>query len=53
LICNDDGGVVLENATPIGDATMVRLALLVCDGLLVTVAVTVIEVLIGTEEGAV
>lgn len=42
-----------SNATPTGDATMVRLALLLCDRLLVTVAVIVIEVLTGTWDGAV
>jgi hypothetical protein len=39
--------------TPIGAATMVMLTLLLCDGLLVTVAVTVMEPLMGITDGAV
>jgi hypothetical protein len=54
LICKEAGTTeVLLNAIPIADATIVRLTLLLCDGLLVTVAVIVIEVLMGTCEGAV
>jgi hypothetical protein len=54
LITKDDGiAVLVSNVTPIGAATIVRLTLLLCDRLLVTVAVTVIEVLIGTWDGAV
>lgn len=41
------------NATPMGAATMVRLTLLLCEGLLVTVAVMVIDAPMGTTEGAV
>ena len=44
-------GVV--NETAIARGTMVRVKLLLCDGLLVTVAVIVIAVPIGTIEGAV
>lgn len=46
-------GVAESNATPIGAATMVRLTLLLCDGLLVSVAVMVMVVSMGTTEGAV
>ena len=43
----------VEIKTPIGDATIVRLTLLLCAGLLVTVAVTVIAPPIGATDGAV
>jgi hypothetical protein len=41
------------NAIEIGTAIIVRLVLLLCDGLLVTAAVIVTEVPIGTTDGAV
>ena len=52
LICREAGTAVVI-ATPIGDATIVRLTLLFCEGLLVTVAVTVMAPLIGATDGAV
>lgn len=52
LICREAGTAEVI-ATPIGDATMVRLSLLLCAGLLVTVAVTVIAPPIGATDGAV
>ena len=41
------GATAVENVTPIVEATIVRLTLLLCDGLLLTVAVIVIEALTG------
>ena len=38
---------------PIGNPTMVKLTLLLCDGLLVTVAVMVVAPPTGTTDGAV
>jgi hypothetical protein len=52
LICREAGTAEVI-ATPIGDATMVRLKLLLCDGLLVTVAVIVMAPPIGGTDGAV
>jgi hypothetical protein len=46
-------GVELPNATAIGVGRIVKVTLLVCDGLLVTVAVMVTVVPIGTTDGAV
>jgi hypothetical protein len=46
-----DGEFVSKTAT--GAGMIVRLRLLLCDGLLVTVAVIVIELLVGTTDGAV
>jgi hypothetical protein len=45
-------GVAVENVIPIGSPTMVRLTLLVCDGLLVTVAVMIIAPSMGATDGA-
>jgi hypothetical protein len=47
------GAVVLSNAIAIGVGRIVKLTLLACDGLLVTVAVTVTVVPIGVTDGAV
>ena len=46
-------GAVEVNATPMGAATMVRFALLLCEGLLVTVAMMVMDPPMGAMEGAV
>ncbi len=46
-------GAVEAKVTPMGVDTMVRLTLLLCHGLLVTVAVIVTDVPIGISEGAV
>jgi hypothetical protein len=47
------GGVVKTKSTAIGAASTVSVTLLVCDGLLVTVAVIVMVLPIGTVDGAV
>jgi hypothetical protein len=53
--CNELGtGVAIKDSdTPIGDATIVRTKLVLCEGLLVTVAIMVIALPIGTADGAV
>jgi hypothetical protein len=51
LSCKEFGAEEV-NTIPIGNPTMVRLTLLLCDGLLVTVAVMVIAPLMGTTDGA-
>jgi hypothetical protein len=48
-----EAGIELENPTAIGVARIVRLTVLLCEGLLVTVAVIVTVVPIGTADGAV
>lgn len=47
------GVAINDTETPTGDETIVRATLLLCDGLLVTVAVMVIAPPIGTADGAV
>ena len=46
-------GIAPENVIPTDIGTMVRLTLLLCEGLLVTVAVIVMAALMGMAEGAV
>jgi hypothetical protein len=46
-------GTTEVNATPMGAGTMVKVTLLLCEGLLVTVPVIVTDALMGTTEGAV
>jgi hypothetical protein len=52
LSCKEFGAEEV-NTIPIDSPTMVRLTLLLCDGLLVTVAEMVIALPIGTTDGAV
>lgn len=52
-LISTEAGARLVNAIAIGTERMVRLALLLCEGLLVTVAVMVTVLPIGAMEGAV